>query len=102
MVKKENFQSTAMDDVVAEAKGAFESAFDDVSYAGEPESMTIDGNDACKIIFTCKVSGMQMKYEYLYLFAGGDVYAITFGDLNDTFDSLAADYEQILADIRFE
>ena len=45
---------------------------------------------------------MQMKYEYVYLFVGEKVFAITFGDLAATFDSLSADYEQILKGIRFE
>jgi hypothetical protein len=102
MVKKEDFQSKAIDDVVSKAKETFESAFGKITYIGEPESIMIDGNDARKIIFTCEVSNMQMKYEYVYLFAGGSVYAITFGGPSDTFDSLSADYDQILTDIRFK
>jgi len=102
MVKKESFQSTALDDVISEAKGAFEGSFEGVEYAGDAESIAVDGNDARKLIFTCEVSGMQMKYEYVYLTVGGALYAITFGGPADTFDSLSADYEQILADIRFQ
>ena len=102
MVKTENFQSTALDDVISEAKGAFEGSFEGVAYAGDAESITVDGKDARKLIFTCEVSGMQMKYEYVYLVAGGSVYAITFGGSADTFDSLLADYEQILTDICFQ
>jgi hypothetical protein len=102
MVKQEPFQSTALDDVISEAKGAFEGSFEGVTYAGDAEGITVDGKDARKLIFTCEVSGMQMKYEYVYLVAGGSVYAITFGGPADTFDSLSADYEQILADIRFQ
>lgn len=102
MVKKENFSGKTLEDVVREAKGYFEKSFQDVKYIGPSEKITIGGIDAQKIMFTCKVSGMQMKYEYVYLFAGGGVYAITFGDLADSFDSLSADYKQILSDIRFQ
>lgn len=102
MVKSENFSGENLDDVVKEAKSAFEGAFEGVKYIGETEKIVVGGIEAQKMIFTCKISGMQMKYEYVYLFAGGKVYAITFGDLDDTFDSLSSDYEQILNDIKFE
>jgi len=42
-----------------------------------------------------------MKFDYYYLAVGGKVYAITFGDLADTFDSNAADYQAILDSIKF-
>jgi hypothetical protein len=101
MVKEEAFPGENIDAVVEKAKSSFESAFDNVQYVGEPEAVTVDGMDARKLIFTCEVSGMNMKYEYVYLFAGNDVYAITFGDLADSFDTLASDYETILGDITF-
>lgn len=102
MVKKENFTGKTLEEVVQEAKGYFEKSFKDVNYIGQSEKITIGGIDAQKIMFTCKVSGMQMKYEYVYLFVGDKVYAITLGDMANTFDSLSADYEKILKDIRFE
>lgn len=102
MVKKEPFNNENIDDVVKEAKSIFESTFSDVKYAGEVENITVDGIDARKMIFTCKVSSFQMKYEYVYLFVEGSVYAITFGDIENNFDSLCSDYEQILNDIKFE
>lgn len=102
MVKQEKFSGKTVDDVVMEAKKAFESSFQEVMYTGEAEAITVDGFDARKLVFTCTVSKMQMKYEYIYLFAGENVYAITFGDLANTFDALAADYKQILKDLRFE
>lgn len=102
MVKEESFSETTIDDVVVAAKAIFESAFDKVAFIGEPETITVSGLDARKIIFTCEVAGMQMKYEYVYLFVGSSVYAITFGDLQASFDSLSADYEQILSDISFK
>lgn len=102
MVKKENFSGKTVDDVVKQAKEGFQKVFEKVMYEGETKTITVDSLDARKIVFTCTVSGIQMKYEYVYLFVGENVYAITFGDLANTFDSLSADYEQILKDIRFK
>jgi len=101
MVKKETFSGKTLDDVVKEAKEAFSKAFENVSYIGEPEAITVDGREAKKLVFTCTISKMPMKYEYVYLLVEGKVYAITFGDLGQTFDSLKADYGQILKDIHF-
>lgn len=102
MVKEERFQGDNLEAVIAEAKGAFEGAFDDVSYIGEPEAITVDNKEAQKLLFTCKVSEMQMKYEYIYLFEGESVYAITFGGPTESFNSLSSDYEQILQNISFQ
>lgn len=102
MVKEEKFQGKTLDDVIIEAQEAFENAFEDVKYEGDATTVTIDGKDARQMLFTCTISGMKMKYEYVYLFAGGKVYAITFGGPADTFATLSADYAQILKDIRFE
>ena len=102
MMKNEAFTGDALDDVVEAAKSSFESAFDNVKYSGNTETVTVDGKDARKLIFTCDVSGMQMKYEYVYLFVGSDVYAITFADIAENFDGLKSDYEKILMDISFK
>jgi hypothetical protein len=103
MVKNETFFSgKTLDDVIKEAKDAFKSAFGDIAYEGDAEKITIDGKDAQKIIFKCKVSGIDMKYEYVYLFVNNSVYAITFGGFAGDFDKLSADYKKILSDIRFQ
>ena len=101
MVKAESFASDTLEAVVQEALGIYEGAFDNVEAQGEPEKITVDGRDAMKLVFTCDISNMKMEYEYVYLFAGGSIYVITFGDLTDTFNSLAADYEAILNSIQF-
>jgi len=101
MLKTENFSSGTLDEVVSEALSMYESFFDDVQAAGEAETITVDGIDARKLTFTCAVSGMDMKYTYVYLFAGGETYVLTFGDLADSFDSLASDYEAIINTIQF-
>lgn len=101
MVKEEALQSDTPDGLIAEAKDIFESAFDKVSYVGDTEALTVDGYDARKFVFTCEISGLPMKYEYVYLLAGGTVWAVTFGDTTESFDTHAADYEQILSELRF-
>ena len=101
MVKEEKFSSTKLDVVVAEAEKYFTKAFGTIAFS-DPKSLTVDKKDAVMITFSCKISGMQMKYEYVYLAVGSAVYAITFGGPESSFDALSADYAQILSDIRFE
>lgn len=102
MAKEENFRGTTLDEVLDEAKQKFTSSFDEVVFQSDSEKIIVDGKEAAKLVFTCKVSGMQMKYEYVYLFVGSSVWAITFGDLAEPFDTLAADYEQFLQNSHFE
>ena len=102
MAKTEYFKSTNLDDVVKEALAVFQESFNGVTVTGEAQSIKVDGLDARKFVFTCNVSQIPMKYMYVYAMAdGGGVYSITFGDLADTFDSLSADYESILSQIKF-
>jgi predicted small lipoprotein YifL len=102
MIKEEGFLGNTVDEIVPQVKASFEGAFENVSYIGDAKKITVDGIDARQIVFTCSVSGLDMKYEYVYLLVGGDLYAITFGDMGDTFDDLSADYAQILKDIKFK
>lgn len=101
MVKEEPFGSTILDDVVNEALGIYQKSFDNLKVQGEVEPLTVDEKDARKLTFTCTVSKMNMKYLYVFLFAADRTYVITFGDQESTFDTLAADYETILSNIRF-
>jgi predicted small lipoprotein YifL len=101
MVKAEPFSSATLDDVVNEALGIYQKSFDNLKVQGEVEPLTVDEKDARKLTFTCTVSTMDMKYLYVYLFAADKTYVITFGDQESTFDTLAADYETILSDIKF-
>ncbi|NMC57228.1 MAG: hypothetical protein GYA50_08420 [Eubacteriaceae bacterium] len=96
MIKKEAFSETTLDGVVAAAEGIFKQSFTNYKAVGTPQSIKVGGKDAKKIIFTCEVGKLKMKYMYVYLFVGNDTYAITFGDQQSTFDSLSADYQTIL------
>lgn len=102
MVKEEPFSGTTLDDVVNEALGKYQESFDNVIVQGEAEPFTVDDKDARKLTFTCTISNLNMKFLYVYLFAADKTYVITFGDQESTFDTLAADYETILSDIRFK
>lgn len=102
MAKEESFSNATLDEVVDEALGMFQNSFDNVEVVGEVEPITVDDKDARKLTFTCTVGTMQMKYTYVYLFAADKTFAITFGDLAASFDSLSGDYETILSTIRFE
>lgn len=102
MVKAEPFSSTNLDDVVKEAIGIYQNSFDNLKVQGEIEPFTVDEKDARKLTFTCPISKLNMKYLFVYLFAADKTYVITFGDQESTFDTLAADYETILNNIRFE
>jgi len=103
LLKKEPyFDSKDLDGVVEEAKEAFDRSFDNVKYIGETEKIQVDGKDALKIYFTTEMMGMKMKFAYVYLFVGKDVYAITFGDTTESFDTHTADFKKILDSLRFE
>jgi len=102
LVKEENFTSSTLDGVVDEALKIYGKTFDNLAVQGDVETITVDGKEAKKLTFTCTVSKMNMKYLYVYLFAEGKTYVITFGDFADSFDSLSADYTTILNDIKFK
>jgi predicted small lipoprotein YifL len=101
MVKEEPFSGTTLDDVVDEALIIYQDSFDNVKIQGEAEPFTVDEKDARKLTFTCTVGNFNMKFLYVYLFAADKTYVITFGDQESTFDTMTADYETILSDIRF-
>ena len=102
MVKEEPFDSATLDDVVNEALGIYQKSFDSFKVQGEVEPFTVDEKDARKLTVTCTVSKINMKYLYVYLFAADKTYVITFGDQESTFDTLTADYETILSNIKFK
>ncbi len=101
MVTDEPFSSKTLDEVVNDAADIFGNTFDNFTKVGEIESLTIDGKDAKKLTFTCTISSLNMKFMYVYLFAADKVYAITFGDMESSFDTLTEDYNSILSSIRF-
>jgi hypothetical protein len=102
MVKQEPYSGKTLDEVVQKAREIFEDSFDNVEYAGEAESITVDGKEAKKLIFTCEVSGLQMYYQHVFFFIGSDVYVITMKSSAENYELFTADFEQLLSGISFE
>jgi len=91
------FKSGELDKIVIEAKDVFSKSFDNVVFEGDPETLTVAGQDARQIVFTCDISDMSFKYRILYVSAGGRIFSFLFADLAETFDSMTGDYDAILA-----
>ncbi len=101
MIKTENYGTKNLNEIVTKSLEIFSSAFTDVKQIGNAQDLKIDGYDAKAMTFTAKVSGLEMKYMYVYTVVEGELYAITFGDLSTSFDKLTTDYETILKNITF-
>lgn len=101
VTKERYFKSTNLDLVASEAMGIFSNSFDNVVYGGNPEVLTVGGQAAKQIVFTCDVSNMSFKYQIVYVSVGGNVFSILFADLADSFDDMQSDYDAILAGIQF-
>lgn len=101
VTKERYFKSTKLDEIVSEAKGVFSKSFDNVVYEGDPETLTVAGQDARQIVFTCDISDMAFKYRIVYISVGGNVFSFLFADLTESFDGMKDDYDAILAGIQF-
>lgn len=101
ITKERYFKSTNPDEIAAEAMKIFSKSFDNVVYEGDIETLTVDGQDARQIVFTCDISDMPFKYRIVYVCVGGNVFSILFADLADSFDDMQSDYDAILAGIQF-
>jgi hypothetical protein len=78
------------DQFVTYVKKALAGAFKNVKF--EPATMlTINGREARELVYTGEVSGMKMKYDVVYIPVNGRVYTLTFGGLEQVFDSVKAD-----------
>lgn len=99
MLQTEPLSDESLDAAVDEAKGVISGTFDNVEYVGGVEAITVAGLDARKFIYTSDLSGFSMEFEYVFFFTGGDIYVVTFSDLDNTFDDNAADFQAILDSI---
>ena len=102
MVKQEQVAGDTLAVLIDETIAACGEAFGKLEVQGADEDIIIDGYDSKKLTFTCVVSKMNMKMQYIYLFIGGKPYLIVFGDLADSFDSLSGDFSTILKNIKFK
>jgi uncharacterized lipoprotein YehR (DUF1307 family) len=102
IAKTESFAVADLDGIIKQALAAFERSFSNVTVQGKPEPITVDSKEGRKLVFSCDVSGLKMKYMYVYVRVGGQIWALTFGGMADSFDALDADYQAILSGIKFE
>ena len=100
ILKEEIFAKKDLDSVTKQAKDSLASVFEDIEFAGEPESIKVDGRDAVRFMFS--VPSIKFKYEYVYIIAGNTVYNAVFGDLAATFDNYTSDYQAILDSIKIK
>ena len=100
VTKELYFESTQLDEIVTESKEVFSKSFDNVVYEGDPETLTVAGQEARQIIFTCDISDLTFKYRIVYVSVGGNVFSLLFADLAESFDDMNADYDAILSGIQ--
>lgn len=101
MIKNENFSTTNLSEITIKAISSFQGAFDDVVMVEEVSDTKVGGYDAKEFTFTAKVGSLSMEYRYIYTVVAGQVYAITFGDMESTFNNYNNDYQDILGGITF-
>lgn len=106
MIKNESvLNKKDIDVAVSEAKTQVSDFFDNATLS-ETESLTIDGVDARSFTFTYAVNAagmtIHMKAQQVYVMIDEKCYMIFLGDMLSTYDALSADFQAILAGIRFE
>lgn len=101
VIKSKKCDYNTLENISAKTKEIFSSTFENVQYIGSDEKIKVAGYDAIKFIFTCDIDSLNMKIQYVCFMKDDNGYAITLGNLSETFDSLSADYEQILNSIKF-
>lgn len=100
VTEEKYFKSDKLDEIVIEAKDVFSKTFDNVVYEGDPETITVAGQDARQFVLTCDISDMSFKYRIIYVSAGGRIFSFLFADLAETFDGMTGEYDEILAGIQ--
>ena len=100
VTEEKYFKSDKLDEIVIEAKDVFSKTFDNVVYEGDPETITVAGQDARQFVLTCDISDMSFKYRIIYVSSGGRIFSFLFADLAETFDGMTGEYDEILAGIQ--
>lgn len=106
MIKNEYaLNGKGLDEAVREAKEQIGKYFDNADFS-DIETIRIGGQDARSITYTYTVKAagmnMSMKMQGVYVMINSKCYLISFGDMESSFDALAADFEQLLNGIQFE
>jgi hypothetical protein len=106
MIKNEYvLNGKGLDEAAVEAKGEIGKYFDNAEFS-DIETIRVGGQDARSFTLTYAVKAagmnMSMKMQGVYVMLNSKCYLISFGDMESSFDALAADFEQLLNGIQFE
>ena len=105
MIKEEkSLNGKTLSESAKTAKQQINKYFDGSKFA-EDELLKVDGYDALSIIYSYEVKAgnslLKMKMQTIYVMVEGTCQTISFGSLENSFDSLSADISKILDGIKF-
>jgi len=66
------------------------------------KKLTINGMDARELCYSGETSGLQMKYDVVYVMKQSKVYTMTAGGMAQTFDSMKADYKAFFSSFKLK
>jgi hypothetical protein len=93
-----------LDDAIVEVKKTFEKSFKGISFS-ETENLQVDGHNAKGLNFIYSVSfgnsSMNMKMYCIYTSVNAKCYVISFADLEDMYDALSSNIQEIIKGIKF-
>jgi hypothetical protein len=105
MIKEEkDLNGESLSEAVVTGRQQIEKYFKGSKFAGN-EALKVDGHDAVSLIFSYGVNAgnsvLNMKMKTVYVMVEGTCQTISFGSLEDSFDSLSADISKIIDGIKF-
>jgi len=101
ILKNESFTANDLNKIVDQAKEVYTDRFPGLQYIGEVQDISINGAPAKKLEFITTISGLTMKFTYVYTIINDNVYVITLGDKSSTYDSMQSDFNTILNGIKY-
>jgi hypothetical protein len=60
------------------------------------KKITVSGRDARELMYTGEMSGIKMQYDVVYVQKGNQYYTLTFGGMQETFDTVRSDVRAIV------
>ncbi|NLP36504.1 MAG: DUF1795 domain-containing protein [Firmicutes bacterium] len=100
MLRKEPY-TDAEADLGTTAQEYIDDNYNTVQFLEDMAEATVGGKEAKKFLFNCKVGTFQMTYQYLVFKLDGEVYALTYSSLKDTYAEHLPDFEALLATVQF-
>ena len=83
------------------AKSQFQKNFKNVAF-GPVSSLSVSGNEARRLEWSCQVSGIDFSYIYLYVFNTGHAYTLTCASMKSDLPKMKPDFESIIASAKLE